>query len=118
MPKKAAQDLAIAFSNWKIKVEDMMAISPNPMFKYTNPKNKYYFFTEHMKGWMEGLFGNAPSDDETFFSHIQPKDMDQEQKEWSVFTADNLTVMYTDWWQVALGTNKESGNPLPTLDSK
>lgn len=117
MPKKTPQQKAIEFSNWKRTVNNMMDISKNPTYKYTNPKNKYYLFTEHMKGWMEGLFGNAPGEEEGYFTSIEPKDLDEEQKEWTLLTKDNLTPMHTDWWQVALGTNKQPGNPLPTLDS-
>ena len=49
---------AIELNNWERNVSTM-ATASNGNYVYTNPNNKYYRFTDNMKGWIEGLFGKG-----------------------------------------------------------
>ena len=54
---KTATEKAIELKNWETNISNMENVLPNPNYKFTKPNNKYYRFTDYMKGWVMGLFG-------------------------------------------------------------
>ena len=113
MPKTATQK-AIELKNWETNVSQVMQIIPNPNFTYTNLNNKYYRLTDHIKCWMQGLFG-FQLDEEGYFVNIDEGALTDEQREWSKLSRDFLTGLQANWWQVALSGKPDEKFPLPTL---
>lgn len=112
---KTTVEKAIDLKNWEIAVSDMMKITQNPNYKYTNPNNKYYYFTDHMKGWMQGLFGLV--DGEDGLVEIDPGELNNEQKAMAPLV-QGFTYMKENWWDVALkGEKHPEYYPLPTLEA-
>ena len=106
---------AIELNNWEREVSNM-ATASNGNYVYTNPNNKYYRFTDNMKGWIEGLFGRGKNEDGVTLRNLAPNEMDEGQKEMAN-TMKNLTFLQDDWWQVALSGNGAQKESLPKFEN-
>ena len=112
---KTTMQKAIELNNWERNVSNMATVS-NGNYVYTNPNNKYYRFTDNMKGWIEGLFGKGTNEDGKSLRNLAPNEMDEEQKA-TANTMKNLTNLQEDWWQVALNGNSEQKGSLPKFEA-
>lgn len=112
---KTTMQKAIELNNWERNVSTM-ATALNNNYVYTKPNNKYYRFTENMKGWIEGLFGKGTSEDRESLRNLAPNEMDEGQKEMAN-TMQNLTFLNDDWWQVALNGNSAQKESLPKFET-
>ena len=106
---------AIELNNWERNVSTM-ATTSNGNYVYTNPNNKYYRFTDNMKGWIEGLFGKGTETDGVTLRNLAPNEMDEGQKEMAN-TMQNLTFLQDNWWQVALKGNSAQKESLPKFEA-
>ena len=112
---KTTMQKAIELNNWEREVSNMATASKDN-YVYTNPNNKYYRFTDNMKGWIEGLFGRGKNEDGLTLRNLAPNEMDEEQKA-TANTMKNLTNLQEDWWQVALNGNSEQKGSLPKFEA-
>lgn len=111
---KTTMQKAIELKNWETTVSNMNQVH-NELYAYTNLNNKYYRFTDHMKGWIQGLFGMFSYLDGGI-ANLEPKDMNEEQKETALFMKSNLTVLQEGWWQVALSGDEKQKETLPKME--
>ena len=85
----------------------------NENYEYSNPKNKYYRFTDHMKCWIQGLLGSRQEDGSFLLLHEE--DMTQEEKSWEIVRR-NSRELNTNWWKVALNGKGKMDKPLPIMN--
>ena len=109
---KTLIEKAIELSNWKSTVADMGTITMNEAYEYSNPKNKYYRFTDHMKCWIQGLLGVREEDGS--FLLLREEDMTQEEKSWEIVRR-NSRELNMNWWKVALNGKGKTDKPLPIM---
>lgn len=112
---KTTMQKAIELNNWERNVSTM-ATASNGNYVYTNPNNKYYRFTDNMKGWIEGLFGKGTDEDGITLRNLDPNEMDEGQKE-IANKMQNLTFLPDNWWQVALNGDSAQKESLPKFES-
>ena len=110
---KTLIEKAIELRNWKSAVADMGTIALNENYEYSNPKNKYYRFTDHMKCWIQGLLGVREEDGS--FLLLQEEDMTQEEKSWEIVRR-NSRELNMNWWKVALNGKGKTDKPLPIMN--
>lgn len=110
---KTLIEKAIELRNWESTVADMGTIALSENYEYSNPKNKYYRFTDHMKCWIQGLLG-VREDDGAFLS-IHEEDMTKEERSWEIVRI-NSWEMSTNWWKVALNGKGKTDSPLPRMN--
>ena len=91
---KTLIEKAIEFKNWESTVANMGTITLNENYEYSNPKNKYYRFTDHIKCWIQGLLGVREEDGS--FLLLQEEDMTQEEKSWEIVRR-NSRELNTNW---------------------
>ena len=110
---KTLIEKAIELKNWESFVAGMGTIALNENYAYSNPKNKYYRFTDHMKCWIQGLLGIR--EDDGAFILMQEEDMTQEERSWEIVRV-NSWELSTNWWQVALNGKGKKDSPLPKMN--
>ena len=110
---KTLIEKAIELRNWEASVADMGTIAMNEDYEYSNPKNKYYRFTDHMKCWIQGLLGFRQEDGH--FLVMNEEDMTKEEKSWQIVRI-NSWALKTNWWEVALNGKGETNSPLPRMN--
>ena len=109
---KTLIEKAIELRNWESTIADMGMISLNENYEYSNPNNKYYRFTDHMKCWIQGLLGVREEDGSFLLLHEE--DMTQEEKSWEIVRR-NSRELNTNWWKVALNGKGKTDKPLPIM---
>ena len=110
---KTLIEKAIELRNWESTVANMGTIALNENYEYSNPKNKYYRFTDHMKCWIQGLLGFRQEDGH--FLVMKEEDMTKEEKSWQIVRV-NSWALKTNWWEVALSGKGETKSPLPRMN--
>ena len=109
---KTLIEKAIELRNWESTVANMGTIALNENYEYSNPKNKYYRFTDHMKCWIQGLLGIR--EDDGAFILMQEEDMTKEERSWEIVRI-NSRELSTNWWKVALNGKGKTDSPLPRM---
>ena len=109
---KSLIEKAIELKNWESFVAGMGTIALNENYEYSNPKNKYYRFTDHMKCWIQGLLGVREEDGS--FLLLQEENMTQEEKSWEIVRR-NSRELNMNWWKVALNGKGKTDKPLPIM---
>ena len=109
---KTLIEKAIELRNWEASVANMGTIALNENYEYSNPKNKYYRFTDHMKCWIQGLLGIR--EDDGAFILMREEDMTQEERSWEIVRI-NSKELSTNWWKVALNGKGKTDKPLPRM---
>ena len=109
---KTLIEKAIELRNWESTIANMGTIALNENYEYSNPKNKYYRFTDHMKCWIQGLLG-IREEDGAFLSILE-EDMTKEEKAWEIVRI-NSKELHTTWWEVALNGKGKMDSPLPRM---
>ena len=110
---KSLVDKAIELKNWETFISNMGTIQMNEKYQYSNPKNTYYLFTDHIKCWIQGLMGSRQNDSGDFL-YLGSDDMTEEEKAWEIVRF-NSTSFDTDWWKVALNGKGKKDSPLPRI---
>ena len=110
---KTLIEKAIELTNWKSTVADMGTIALKENYEYSNPKNKYYRFTDHIKCWIQGLLGVREEDGS--FLLLKEEDMTKEEKSWEIVRR-NTRELNTNWWKVALNGKGKTDKPLPIMN--
>ncbi len=109
---KTLIEKAIELRNWESTIANMGTIDLNENYEYSNPKNKYYRFTDHMKCWIQGLLGIREEDGAFLLLH--EGDMTKEEKSWEIVRI-NSKELHTTWWEVALNGRGKTDSPLPRM---